>query len=192
MNKRIIRKIFPLIIFIIFIFSNIIYARDSFVIDNTSYDIPGKGELTENIVKNLSYKIHLYGSMIEGTYKDNPPLSLTEFKNGFYEPQDGKIRNIAFGKIDNNEQNSAAVYFFIFDGGNNVEHYLAIITPQGDKYHITQAVLDYAKMNVKKVQIKNGKILLNILSHGPNDPGCCPSVKETISFKIEKDRLKKI
>jgi len=175
----------------IFIFAYNAYAGSNFIAGNITYYLPGGEELTEHIVNNLSYKIHLYGGIIENNYKESPPLTLSLFKNGIFAPQGGEIHNITFGKLESDSLKSAVVYFTIFDGVNNAEHYLAIITPQGNKYHITQAIMDYAKMDVEGIQIKNGKIYLSILSHGPNDPRCCPSLNETLCLKITKGKIVK-
>mgnify|MGYP001810572141 CR=1 FL=1 len=184
-------KLNVLLVLFLFINFNISFARDSWVVDNISYNLPSKGDLTEEIVKNLSYNIHLYGAMFDNSYKENPPFTLTKFDNGTSK-QNGEIKLINFGKLSGLEKKSAVVYFTIFDGGNNSEHYIAVITQDGNKYNIKQAVLDYAKMGVEKIEIKNDKILIHILSHGPNDAGCCPSVKEKVVLKIENEKLKLI
>uniref|UniRef100_I2Q6F8 Uncharacterized protein n=1 Tax=Desulfovibrio sp. U5L TaxID=596152 RepID=I2Q6F8_9BACT len=188
-------SLLPLVIFFLFtnLISDALYTNNlalaKNLYDNFSYSLEGTGELSEIIVKNLSYKIHIYGKMFNNTYKDNPPYSLVKFKDGKGELQDSNMESITFGALTDDNSKSAAFILSAFNGGNGAEIHLCVVTQEGTSYHINQVLMEYPDIQPGVIKIKNKIVMLNILYRGPNDPACCPTKKGVLEFKLENDKI---
>lgn len=118
-----------------------------------------------------------------------------KFKNGVArcDGETYEVRNIAFGDLNGDHVNDAAVNIVSRpDGGNGRLGYLAVFVDVGGKPSYAGAAL-YAKehlpADVKSIAIEDGKIVLNILGLGESDGFCCPTMKIHEVYQVQDKGL---
>jgi hypothetical protein len=74
-------------------------------------------------------------------------------------------------------------------GGSGTFYYLAAVVDQNGTPVNVDTVLLGDRVNIQSVAIKSGLITVNMVSSGPNDPMCCPSLEVTLTYKLEGDKL---
>jgi hypothetical protein len=146
----------------------------------TSCETPSTKELTKENIKNATYNIiasERYVKLNNGSF--NEIIDGENFIAGIVEDK------YAFGDLDNDNINDAAVVIYSNWGGSGVFEELAII--QDDFYWTGTPIGDRVKVN--SISIENKIITLNLLVHGENDPMCCPTVPQTIKYKLIGTKL---
>jgi predicted small lipoprotein YifL len=98
----------------------------------------------------------------------------------------------AFGDLNGDGVDDAAVVLATSAGGSGTFISLeAVINDQGTPKHVASAELgDRAK--IESVMIESGEITVDMLTHGPEDPMCCPTVEATQRYKLQGDTLVQI
>ncbi len=98
----------------------------------------------------------------------------------------------AFGDLDGDGVDDAAVILATSAGGSGTFISLeAVINDQGTPKHVASAELgDRAK--IESVVIESGQITVEMVTHGPDDPLCCPTVEATQKYKLQGDTLVQI
>jgi len=96
---------------------------------------------------------------------------------------------IALGRLSPNPTKDAAVIYAYNTGGSGFFMMLcAVVSDQGRAKNIARADLgDRVKIN--SLSIQAGKIILDMVVHGPNDPACCPTVKKVATYVLVGDKL---
>lgn len=99
------------------------------------------------------------------------------------------LAGLAHGDLDGDQVPEAAVVYIYNSGGTDYQYMLAILeaTPHGpreiDCLHLGDRV------QLQDVRIRKGQVLLDMVSHGPKDPPCCPEKVETWGFVPRDGRL---
>jgi len=134
--------------------------------------------ITENIVKNITIPI-------EGR--------LTKFINGQHDNDEfrehGEISNISFGDLNGDGVADAAFEVIIFAGASGNAHYLCtiIVTPGGPK--VIKPIYLGDGVQINKIKINSHKVIMDIVTHGPNDCHNFPTIKKTIPFILKGNNL---
>ena len=99
---------------------------------------------------------------------------------------------IAFGDLDKDGKDDAAVIIYSSGGGSGGFCELAIMMNSRQKpFYITSISLgDRVKIN--SITIESEVIVLDMIVHGPNDALCCPTLNKTIRYKLSGNKLVKI
>ncbi len=95
----------------------------------------------------------------------------------------------AFGDLNGDGVDDAAVILATSGGGSGTFISLeAVINDQGAPKHFASRSLgDRAQIN--SVVIEGGEITVDMVTHGPDDPMCCPSLQATKTFTLQGDTL---
>jgi len=95
----------------------------------------------------------------------------------------------AFGDLNGDGVDDAAVILIESSGGSGSFIYLAaVINEDGTPVNVaTQFVGD--REQVKAISIEDGEITLNMVTHGPDDPMCCPTQEVTKRYRLAGDQL---
>lgn len=129
-----------------------------------------------------------------------PGKGIAKLKDGQYEEEivpgaASKIQIVmvpdvhAFGDLNGDGVDDAAVILAASGGGSGTFITLeAVVNDQGTPRHAATAQLG-DRAQVKSIVIEGGQVTLDVLTHGPDDPMCCPSVKATKKFKLQGDAL---
>jgi hypothetical protein len=95
----------------------------------------------------------------------------------------------AFGDLNGDGVDDAAVVLATSGGGSGTFISLeAVINDQGTPQHVASAELG-DRARVESVAIESGEITVELVTHGPDDPMCCPTVEATRKYKLQGDTL---
>jgi hypothetical protein len=98
----------------------------------------------------------------------------------------------AFGDLDDDGVDDAAVVLATSAGGSGTFISLeAVINDKGTPKHVASAELG-DRVQVESIMIESGEITVDMVTHGPEDPLCCPTVEGTQKYKLQGDTLVQI
>ncbi len=133
-------------------------------------------ELSVDLLRNSTYFAPYFGrtvKLIDGAFTEGSGAT-------YYSVQILSI--FAYGDINGDKKPDAAVILAENQGGSGVfESVVAVLNQGGVPHQISQVGLG-DRVVVNSATISMGVIHLNLITHGPNDPMCCPSQAETQSF----------
>jgi hypothetical protein len=148
-------------------------------------------------IKNAEYKF-------EGIdFNDFSSRKTIKLNNGIYEYGQTsaigdrafvKIDKIAFGDIDKDGKDDAAVAFVRHQGGNSHSMELTALLDYKRSSQPTNniAIADGARTDVKQLFISNHKIIVKALELAPSDPFCCPSLEVKRVYQYNGQILEKL
>lgn len=95
----------------------------------------------------------------------------------------------AFGDLNNDGVDDAAVVLATSGGGSGTFISLeAVINDNGRPNHVATAMLG-DRVELKSISIESGEILVDMITHGPDDPMCCPTLEVGQKYKLQGDTL---
>ena len=95
----------------------------------------------------------------------------------------------AFGDLNGDAVDDAAVVLVASGGGSGSFVYLeAVLNDKGAPKHVAEAALG-DRTRIDSIAIQAGQITVDVVTHGPSDPMCCPSLKATKKFKLQGEKL---
>lgn len=74
-------------------------------------------------------------------------------------------------------------------GGSGAFRELLLLAWDGSAWVNTDTVLLGDRIKVTGLSIEGETVLVNLQSHGPDDPMCCPSRQQIQRFRVVEDRL---
>lgn len=144
-------------------------------------------ELDVNQLKNSKYFIPSFENPSQGEW--------VQLKNGEFNRRDPhnplfvKIVDIAVGYLSNNQSQDAAVIYGYNTGGSGFFVVVcAVINEKGKPKNIALADLE-DRVKINSLRIQSGKIIIDMVVHGPNDPSCCPTVKKIARYTLVGNKL---
>jgi heat shock protein HslJ len=154
-------------------------------------DVSGKegdsvASLTEETLKNAEYR-GIYAEAIrlaDGKYEGEPFV-----EGGASRPTVAFINVYAFGDLDDDGLDDAVVVLVENSGGSGSFVYLAaVLNRDGNPENVaTQFLGDRGQ--VQSLSIAGGEITVNLATHGPDDPMCCPSQQEVQVYALQGNEL---
>ena len=95
---------------------------------------------------------------------------------------------IAFGEL--NDQPVAAVVLVTEPGGSGTFYDLALVAVvDGNPVNVTSTSLG-DRVIVNSITIEDNEIVVDLVTHGPDDPMCCPTHKAIQRYALDDGRLK--
>lgn len=86
-----------------------------------------------------------------------------------------RLAETAFGDLDGDGAEDAAVILATNSGGSGTFYELAVVSNQnGEPVHLTSTPLG-DRIRLNSLAIENGQIVVDYIGPGPNDPACCPT-----------------
>ena len=144
-------------------------------------------DLTVDQLKNCQYFIPSWENPDQGDW--------VQLKNGEFarrnpdNPLFVSVVKIALGHLSNSQTKDAAVIYGYNTGGSGFFVMLgAAINDQGKPKFIAFADLE-DRVKINSLSIQSGKIVVDLVIHGPNDPACCPTVKKIATYSLVGNRL---
>jgi len=139
-------------------------------------------KLSENQLKNTNY----YSPTYELSFK---------LEDGKYENKEDHmtagLTNTVFGDLDGDNIEDAAVVTYISGGGSGVFMELHVVL---NDYGIPVCFASTElgdRVQIEDISIENKIVKLNIVTHGSNDPMCCPTEKKYIEYSFKNFQLTK-
>ncbi len=143
--------------------------------------------LTLDALKNAEYQSELPASkkakLVNGKYEAEIAPGSASKINIVLDPA------YALGDLNGDGADDAAVVLASNAGGSGTfVHLAAVLNQNGQPQHIASVSLG-DRVKIEAVKIEAGTITVNMVTHGPNDPQCCPTLKATKTFKLQGDKL---
>lgn len=88
-----------------------------------------------------------------------------------------------------NGEPAAAVVLVTEPGGSGTFYYLAVVTEQDGVWTNVASILLGDRVQVNSVAINDNLIWVDMVTHGPDDPLCCPTQQVVQSYGLEGDQL---
>jgi hypothetical protein len=176
------------------VFKNGAYWLHAVVVDNTgNYVASGpivvtvdNPNLTVEKLKNAEYQ-GIYQEPIQltdGTYEGEPFV-----EGGASRPTVTFIEPYALGDLNGDGVDDAVVLLVESSGGSGSFVYLAAVLNQEGKPGNVDTVLLGDRVQVQSLTIANGQINATMLTHGPDDPMCCPTQTVEQTYELQGNKL---
>ena len=96
---------------------------------------------------------------------------------------------VAKGDLDGDQADEAVVALARDSGGSGVFVYLAVVRESRGKPENTATLSLGDRVRVTALSIDDGKILAELVEHGPNDPMCCPTSEVHREWTLQDGEL---
>ncbi len=141
--------------------------------------------LTEEKLKNMTYTLYNTAyPLTDGKFFQQSPNSATG--------QSVEIEQIYFGDINNDSSEDGVVILAENGGGSGIFKSFIVILNQNNIPTQTSNVYLGDRTIIENVEIKNNQIKLTLITNGPGDAACCPSLKVTKTFKLQGNELSEV
>ena len=151
--------------------------------------------LTRSMLRNAELQTGLFQSdfafadarvqLVDGIYED--VFRYESNGSTIEQPRTTRIwdeHHFAFGDLNSDGNDDAAVIVGIWEGGNTVHsHLTAFRNDDGVPVHIASILLG-ATIGIDSLTISDGVITLQTRQPGPNDPACCPSREVLLTYRL--------
>jgi hypothetical protein len=148
--------------------------------------IPAEG-MTEASLGNIEYDLDGQSvTLVDGSYAEKPDPDaatfITKVSMGPWQ---------AFGDLNGDGVEDAAVILIDAPGGSGVFTFLAAVVDEGG-LPVNAATASLGdRPQIDSVSIEDGRILISGKTHAESDPMCCPSLAFRWSFSLEDGSLSK-
>ena len=90
----------------------------------------------------------------------------------------------------NGDGTEDAIVVLVSSGGGSGSFYTleAVLNQDGKPKHLGTAFLG-DRADLKSITVDSGKITVEMTTHGPNDPMCCPSLEVTQVYEMQGETL---
>jgi hypothetical protein len=131
------------------------------------------------VLENMTYTLdgRTY-TLVDGVY-DNP----AEYTNVQLFPP------AATGDLSGDGVDDAAVLLAQSTGGSGTFIYLAPVVDEAGVMTNTESLLLGDRVKINDMTIADGTISLSVVTHGPSDPMCCPTLAQTWTFALTDGKL---
>lgn len=144
-------------------------------------------ELSRDALRNATYNDILGEAvtLVDGQYEGEPFVA-----GGVSRPVVTLLpETIAYGDLDGDGRLDAAVVLASDSGGSGTFIYLAAVESRdGAPLNVATTLLG-DRDQVRSLTIDGGRLLVNLLSHAPDDPACCPSQETIRTFRLRNGVL---
>ena len=95
----------------------------------------------------------------------------------------------AFGDLNGDGAEDAAVILYANPGGSGTFFYLAaVINQEGNPVNLASEFLG-DRVKVKSVSVQDGDMVIDLMTHGPDDALCCPTQPALWKYRLKGDSL---
>jgi len=145
---------------------------------------------TIDAIKNAEYYCLAHNKtikLVNGSYAKKYGFeTATVFSTKIYKDK------IAFGDLNNDKKEDAAVILTSSGGGTGNFRELAImLSKDGKPFYLTSKELG-DRVIINSITIESGIVVLDMIIHSPKDGLCCPSVEKIFKYKLSENQLLEI
>jgi hypothetical protein len=142
--------------------------------------------LTEEQLANAPYPVDLTPSGII-------PLENGEYSEPIVEGSASELvvtmGQVAYGDLNGDGVDDAAVILIADSGGTGTYSYLSPVLNQEGEPEPAPAALLGDRVEVQSLAIAEEEIWVEMVTHGPQDPMCCPTLVVTNSYQLQENQL---
>jgi hypothetical protein len=149
---------------------------------------PGNAaELDVNQLKNSKYFIPSWENPHQGEWVQlhNGEFSRKDPDNFLYV---GMV-DVALGHLAHNQSKDAAVIYGYNTGGSGFFVMLCAVINENGQLKNTAPVDLEDRVKINSLRLEAGKIIVDLVVHGPKDPACCPTVKKIAKYALVGNKL---
>ncbi len=107
--------------------------------------------------------------------------------------ESARMDHIVLGNLSESGEKEAVAVIYSQTGGSGVFIYLNLYVEKNGKINQSGFPIFLGdRVIVKKVSIKDKKVIVDLITQGRGEPLCCPTTKETRIFNVINGQLKKI
>jgi hypothetical protein len=142
-------------------------------------ETPAAG-IDEAALANLTYTVEdgAY-TLVDGHYREAPPGSATAIV-------DVTLETWAVGDLNADGVQDAAVVLVNSPGGSGVFKYLEAVVASGGALENSASIPLGDRVKIDGLSIADdGAVVLDVVTHGPTDPMCCPTQAATWTYRLE-------
>lgn len=144
---------------------------------------PASDTLTFELLGDLSYDTQSVpaGSVVltDGVFEDVGAMVLARLLEGLF----------ATGDLDGDGVDEAAAVMASNAGGSGIFRDLVIVAVRdGAPTNIATTLLG-DRVEVTSVVIENGQVVVDMITQGPEDPFCCPTLRVVVTYELQGDEL---
>jgi hypothetical protein len=176
------------------VFKNGAYWLRAVVVDNTGNYVASdpimvtvaNSNLTVEKLKNAEYQ-GIYQEpiqLMDGAYEGEPFV-----EGGASRPTVTFIEPYAFGDLSGDGVDDAVVLLVESSGGSGSFVYMAAVLNQEGKPENVDTILLGDRAQVQSLTIANGQISVTMVTHGPDDPLCCPTQEVEQTYELQENKL---
>jgi len=111
-------------------------------------------------------------------------------EGGASRPSVGLLKDMYFtGDLDADGQEETVVILWQSSGGTGSFIYIAAMKPENGGYQNIATALLGDRVKLKSGRLESGRIILEVLQAGENDPMCCPTQLATRTWTLENTQL---
>jgi hypothetical protein len=101
---------------------------------------------------------------------------------------DVAVDKVAFGDLTHGGDDDAAVVLSTFYGNSTGAELHALVNRHGR--FVDVAAADLGRPRVYSLAIRRGRIVIDLLTQGPNEPLCCPTLHAVRDYRVIGTQLK--
>ena len=129
---------------------------------------------------------------------ENHPVTLSQgrwegspyVEGGSSRPNVGLVGNFLLeGDLDADGEKELVVMLWKSGAGTGSNTYIAVIKPDNGEYTNISTALVGDRVKLRDGRIDTGRIMLDVLQHGENDPMCCPTELAERVWSLDDGRL---
>lgn len=129
-----------------------------------------------------------------------PEFGTFQLKHGIYKNPDKQLDVrlldkqdlIAFGDLNRNQTEDAAALLAVNSGGSGVFIYLVTLVDAGNNSTNQASALLGDRVKVQSITINSDRLKVDMITHAPNDPLCCPTKPATQLYALNGNKLEQI
>jgi heat shock protein HslJ len=100
-----------------------------------------------------------------------------------------RLMDVAFGDLGGDGISDAAVVLVTDPGGSGKFFGLAaVVNRDGNPEHVTSVSLG-DRVQIESLSIVAGQVVVEMITHGPDDPMCCPTQQVVQTYALQGDQL---
>jgi len=141
--------------------------------------------LDEQALENLEYT-GIYDQAVKlsaGEYVGQP------FEEGGASLPTVTLQGVTAGDLNQDGLDDAVVLLAENSGGSGTFIYLAAVLNNNGDLLNTSTISLGDRVRVQSIQVVDGKILVSLLAHAPEDPLCCPTQKVEKTYLVDTGQL---
>ena len=100
-----------------------------------------------------------------------------------------EIVDVASGRLPPDHQQGAAVIYGYNTGGTGFFVLLCAVTRDHGKLKNSEPVDLEDRIRINSLEIRSGKIVVDMVAHGPTDPAPFPTVKKIVTYTLVGNKL---